>query len=41
MLAWWLEPWTATLAGISAFFCVLDLIVFRITARLRAAMERV
>ena len=26
MVAWWLEPWTATLAGVSLGFCVLDYI---------------
>merc|ERR1712110_1367603 len=34
-VAWWLEPWTSTLAGISLGFCLLDLLVVGITARVR------
>jgi len=35
VLAWWLEPWTCTLAGISLAFCVLDFLVIGFTFRLR------
>ena len=35
VLAWWLEPWTSTLASISVGFCVLDVAVIYMTAKLR------
>jgi len=35
-LAWWLEPWTATLAGSSVAFCAGDVVVIWISARLRS-----
>jgi len=34
-VAWWLEPWTSTLAGISLGFCLLDFLVIGITVRVR------
>ena len=35
-LAWWLEPWTSTLAAISLAFCLLDPVVVGVTMRLRS-----
>ena len=35
VLAWWLEPWTGTLASISLGFCVLDFFVIAATIKLR------
>ena len=35
VLAWWLEPWTGTLASISLGFCVLDIFVILATLKLR------
>merc|ERR1712214_149174 len=34
-VAWWLEPWTSTLSGISLGFCLLDFLVLGITVRVR------
>ena len=35
VLAWWLEPWTGTLASISLGLCVLDFFVIAATVKLR------
>ena len=35
VMAWWLEPWTSTLAGISLFLCVTDLVVAVLTVKIR------
>jgi len=40
-VAWWLEPWTSTLAGISLGFCLLDLLVVGITFRVRTYIRMV
>ena len=40
-VAWWLEPWTSTLAGISLGFCLLDLLVVGITVRVRTYIRMV
>lgn len=37
-LAWWLEPWTATLAGISLFFTVSDFFVLYLNTKLRRVL---
>jgi len=37
-LAWWLEPWSCTLAGSSVFFCLLDVVIFGITKQLHSAL---
>merc|ERR1712192_124302 len=37
-LAWWLEPWSCTLAGSSLFFCVLDVVILGITKQLHSAL---
>merc|ERR1711892_836032 len=34
-LAWWLEPWTSTLAGTSVVFCAMDVAVIWVSARMR------
>lgn len=40
-MAWWLEPWTCTLAGISLGFCVLiDPYIWFLTARLRTVLRQ-
>jgi len=39
VLAWWLEPWTCTLAGISLLFCILDPVVVGVTMRLRSYIK--
>jgi len=40
-LAWWLEPWTCTLAGISLGFCALiDPYIWFLTARLRTVLSQ-
>ena len=38
--AWWLEPWTATLAGICVGFLVAHVIVAVLTARLISQVQR-
>lgn len=38
-VAWWLEPWTSTLAGVSLGFCMLDFMVIYITVRLRSLIS--
>ena len=32
-VAWWLEPWTSTLAGVSLGFCMMDLLVTTLTVK--------
>ena len=32
-VAWWLEPWTSTLAGVSLGFCMMDLLVTFFTVK--------
>jgi len=39
-VAWWLEPWTSTLAGVSLGFCLMDVMVIFITVRLRGLISR-
>jgi len=38
-VAWWLEPWTSTLAGVSLGFCLMDFMVIFITVRLRGLIS--
>jgi len=40
-LAWWLEPWTATLAGICVFYLVADVFGIIINRKLRQALALV
>ena len=40
-LAWWLEPWTATLAAISVFFCAADFPVVCLTTWLMRMFQDV
>jgi len=40
-LAWWLEPWTATLAGICVFYLVADVFGIVINRKLRQALALV
>jgi len=40
VLAWWLEPWTGTLASISLGFCVLDFFVIAATMKLRSYIRK-
>ena len=37
-LAWWLEPWTATLASMAIFVCIGNVLGIAITSRLRKAI---
>jgi len=39
-LAWWLEPWTATLAGISLGLCALDCLTTGVTLKLRGLFKQ-
>ena len=39
-VAWWLEPWTSTLAGVSLGFCLMDVLVIFITVRLRGLITK-
>lgn len=38
--AWWLEPWTATLAGVSVTFLVVHILLLVLTARLIGQVRR-
>ena len=40
-LAWWLEPWTATLAGICCFYLVSNIFGIIINRKLRQALALV
>merc|ERR1719266_1133422 len=40
-VAWWLEPWTSTLAGVSLGFCMMDLLVTCLTVKLRRLISLV
>jgi len=39
-LAWWLEPWTATLAGIGLLLCVTDAVLTYVYLRFRGSIEK-
>lgn len=39
-VAWWLEPWTCTLAGLSLFFTASDFFVLYVTGRLRRYLNQ-
>merc|ERR1711915_292411 len=39
MVAWWLEPWTGTLAGVSLGFCILDILIMVISSKIRRLLS--
>ena len=41
VMAWWLEPWTSTLASISLFLCLTDIVIMIVTIRLRSYIRLV
>ena len=40
VLAWWLEPWTSTLASISLGFCLFDVVIVIMTQKLRTLIQK-
>lgn len=40
-VAWWLEPWTSTLAGVSLGFCMMDLLVTFLTVKLNRLIKHI